>query len=273
MVNVKKEFVNSMFSVEGKVALVTGATGALGCVLSKAYAYAGAKVVMTGRNEGKLKELDDEFKAEGLECAYVVADPSDEEQVKALIAKTVEIYGELNILAVTHGYNKPQNILEQSVADWEYIMDADCKSVYIVLKYAAMQMVDQLNGAENVPSGQGGKIVVVTSQRSKLGMAGYTGYCGSKAAADMMVASMACDLSAKYGININSLCPTVFRSPLTEWMFDPESAVYKNFMRREPIGRLAEPDDLVGYALFLSSNASNYITGANCDCSGGYLQS
>ena len=171
-------------------------------------------------------------------------------------------YGEVNILAVTHGFNKPQNILEQSVADWQYIMDADCKSVYVVCKYVAQQMVDQ---------GKGGKIVVVTSQRSKRGMAGYTGYCTSKGGADLMVSSMACDLSAKYGINVNSICPTVFRSDLTEWMFDPESAVYQNFLKREPIGRLAEPEDFVGYALFLSSDASNYITGANCACSGGYL--
>ena len=175
-----------------------------------------------------------------------------------LVAK----YGEVNILAVTHGYNKPQNILDQSVADWQYIMDADCKSVYVVCKYVAQQMVDQ---------GKGGKIVVCTSQRSKRGMAGYTGYCTSKGGADLMVSSMACDLTAKYGINVNSICPTVFRSDLTEWMFDPESAVYQNFLKREPIGRLAEPEDFVGYTLFLSSDASNFITGANCDCSGGYL--
>ena len=76
-------------------------------------------------------------------------------------------------------------------------------------------------------------------------MAGYTGYCTSKGGADLMVSSMACDLSAKYGINVNSICPTVFRSDLTEWMFDPESAVYQNFLKREPIGRLAEPEDFV----------------------------
>lgn len=262
MVPVSKEFVNNMFSVEGKVALVTGATGALGKVLAKAYGYAGAKVMMTGRNEGKLKALEDEFKAEGIDCAYYVADPAQEEQVDALIKATVEKYGEVNILAVCHGYNKPQNILEQSVADWQYIMDADCKSVYIVCKYVAQQMVDQ---------GKGGKMVVVTSQRSKRGMAGYTGYCTSKGGADLMVSSMACDLTAKYGINVNSICPTVFRSELTEWMFDPESEVYKNFLKREPIGRLAEPDDFVGFALFLSSEASKYMTGGNYDCSGGYL--
>ena len=262
MVPVKKEFVNNMFSVEGKVALVTGATGALGKVLSKAYGYAGAKVMMTGRNEAKLKALEEEFKAENIDCAYYVADPAQEDQVADLIKATVEKYGEINILAICHGYNKPQNILDQSVADWQYIMDADCKSVYIVCKYVAQQMVDQ---------GKGGKMVVVTSQRFKRGMAGYTGYCTSKGGADLMVSSMACDLTAKYGINVNSICPTVFRSELTEWMFDPESEVYKNFLKREPIGRLAEPEDFVGFALFLSSDASNFMTGGNYDCSGGYL--
>ncbi|HIQ99473.1 MAG TPA: SDR family oxidoreductase [Candidatus Scybalocola faecavium] len=262
MVPVSKDFVDNMFSVEGKVALVTGATGALGKVLAKAYGYKGAKVMMTGRNEAKLKALEDEFKAENIDCAYYVADPAQEDQVDALVKATVEKYGEINILAICHGYNKPQNILDQSVADWQYIMDADCKSVYIVCKYVAHQMVAQ---------GKGGKMVVVTSQRSKRGMAGYTGYCTSKGGADLMVSSMACDLTAKYGINVNSICPTVFRSELTEWMFDPESEVYKNFLKREPIGRLAEPEDFVGFALFLSSDASNFMTGGNYDCSGGYL--
>ena len=262
MVPVEKSFVQNMFSVEGKVALVTGATGALGCVLAKAYGYAGAKVFMTGRNDKKLKALEDEFKAEGIDCGYFVADPAKEEDVDALIKACVAKYGEINILAVAHGCNKPQNVLEQSVADWQYIMDADCKSVYIVTKYVAHQMVAQ---------GKGGKMVVVTSQRSKRGMAGYTGYCTSKGGADLMVSCLACDLTAKYGINVNSICPTVFRSDLTEWMFDPESAVYKNFLNREPIGRLGEPADFVGYALFLSSAASDFITGSNADCSGGYL--
>ena len=262
MVPVSKDFVNNMFSVEGKVALVTGATGALGCVLAKAYGYAGCKVFMTARNAKKLQALEDEFKAEGIDCAYFAADPAQEEDVKALIKAAVEKYGEINILAIAHGYNKPANVLEQSVADWQYIMDADCKSVYIVAKFVAEQMVAQ---------GKGGKMVITTSQRSKRGMAGYTGYCTSKGGADLMVNCLACDLTAQYGINVNSICPTVFRSDLTEWMFDPESAVYKNFLNREPIGRLGEPADFVGYALFLSSAASDFITGANCDCSGGYL--
>lgn len=262
MVAIEKSFVESLFSVQGKVALVTGATGALGSVLAKSYGYAGAKVFITGRNEGKLQALEAECRAEGIDCAYFVGDPAVEGDVIAAVDACVKAFGEINILAVCHGYNKPQPILEQSVEDWQKIMDADCKSVYIVLKYVAAQMVAQ---------GKGGKMVVVTSQRSKRGMAGYTGYCTSKGGADLMVSSLACELSAQHHINVNSLCPTVFRSELTEWMFDPDSPVYQNFLKREPIGRLAEPADFVGYALFLSSDASNYITGANCDCSGGYL--
>jgi NAD(P)-dependent dehydrogenase (short-subunit alcohol dehydrogenase family) len=270
MVPCSKEFVTNMFNIEGKVALVTGATGALGKVLAKTYGYNGAKVVLSGRGSAKIDPLVEEFKAEGIDCVGIPADPAKEEDVKNLVKEAVAKYGRIDILAVCHGFNKPANILDQSVDEWQFIMDADCKSVYIVLKYVAQQMVDQLGG-KTPESGQGGKIVVVTSQRSKRGMAGYTGYCTSKGGADMMIASMACDLSAKYGINVNAICPTVFRSELTEWMFDETSEVYKNFMKREPIGRLAEPEDFAGYAMFLSSNASNFITGSACDCSGGYL--
>ena len=143
MVPVEKNFVNNMFSVEGKVALVTGATGALGSALSKGHGYAGCKVFMTGRNEAKLKALEEEFLAEGIDCAYCVGDPAIEEDVKAVIRACVEKYGEINILAVCHGVNKVQNVLDQSVEDWQTIMDADCKSVYIVTKFVAEQMVAQ----------------------------------------------------------------------------------------------------------------------------------
>lgn len=261
MINVRKDFVSGMFSLEGKVALVTGATGALGGAVAKGYAYSGAKVMLSARNEKKLIELVSEFRSEGIECEYIAGDPAKEDDVKKIVDATVETFGELNIFAACHGYNAPKNILEQTVEEWEYIMDADCKSVYILSKYVAAQMVKQ---------GKGGKMVITSSARSKAGMAGYTGYCTSKGGTDLMVQSLACDLTAKYGINVNSINPTVFRSDLTEWMFDPESAVYQNFLKRLPIGRLGEPEDFVGLATFLASDASNFLTGGNYDATGGY---
>ncbi len=260
-VNVSKDFVEGLFSIKDKVAIVTGATGALGGAMAVGYALAGAKVVLTGRNEKKLNIVAEQIQAEGGTCAVCVADPSNEESVQNLVKFTIDTFGELNILTVAHGYNKAQNILDQSVADWQYVMDADCKSVYVVCKYVGEAMANQ---------GKGGKMVVVTSQRSRAGMAGYTAYCTSKGGADLMVQSMACDLTAKYGINVNSINPALFRSELTEWMFDVNSDVYKNMLKRMPIGRLGEPQDFVGMAIFLASPAADFLTGGNYDATGGY---
>lgn len=258
---VDQSFVSNLFNIQGKVAIVTGATGALGGAMATGYALSGVKVILTGRNEKKLQALADNLKSIGGECAVCVADPSDEESVQNLVKFAVDTYGEINILTVAHGYNKAQNILEQSVEDWQYVMDADCKSVYVVCKYVSEQMVKQ---------GKGGKIIVVTSQRSRAGMAGYTAYCTSKGGADLMVQSMACDLTAKYGINVNSINPALFRSELTEWMFDVNSDVYKNMLKRMPIGRLGEPHDFVGMSIFLASPASDFLTAGNYDATGGY---
>lgn len=260
-INVKPEFVQCMFSLKDKVAIVTGATGALGSAVSMGYALSGAKVVISARNREKLEVVAEEIRSQGGTAAVFAADPAVEADVQALVRFAVDTYGEVNILGACHGFNAPKNVLEQSVAEWEAIMDADCKSVYILAKYCAQQMVAQ---------GKGGKLVITSSARSKAGMAGYTGYCTSKGGVDLMVQSLACDLTAKHGINVNSLNPTVFRSDLTEWMFDPESAVYQNFLKRLPIGRLGEPQDFVGLAIFLAAPASDFLTGGNYDATGGY---
>jgi NAD(P)-dependent dehydrogenase (short-subunit alcohol dehydrogenase family) len=257
---VSREITEKLFTIKGKVALVTGATGALGSAVAKAYGYQGARVVMTARNTEKLKALETEFKAEGIDCACIAGDPAVEADMKKAVEFTVATYGELNILAVCHGFNAPKGILEQSVEDWQKIMDADLKSVYVVCKAAAEQMVAQ---------NKGGKMVVTSSARSKMGMKGYTGYCASKGGCDLMIQSMASDL-AQYHINVNTINPTVFRSDLTEWMFDPESAVYQNFLKRLPIGRLGEVQDFIGLATFLASPASDFLTGGNYDATGGY---
>jgi NAD(P)-dependent dehydrogenase (short-subunit alcohol dehydrogenase family) len=260
MINVEKSKVENLFCISGKVALVTGATGALGGAVAKAYGYQGAKVILTARNEKKLAELVAEFRADGIDCAYIAADPAVTEDAQKVIGFTIKTYGELNILAVCHGYNAPKGILEQSVEEWQKIMDADLKSVYVVCKLAAEKLVEQ---------NKGGKIVITSSARSKMGMKGYTGYCASKGGCDIMAQSMACDL-APHGINVNTINPTVFRSDLTEWMFDKESAVYQNFLKRLPIGRLGEVEDFVGLATFLASPASDFLTGGNYDATGGY---
>lgn len=255
----KKEFVQNLFDVKGKVIVVTGATGALGQALCYGYGFAGAKVVLNGRKEDSLRPVYEDMKSQGIECTYFAGDPAKEEDVKGLMAKAVEVFGEINVLVAAAGFNAPKPILNHTLQEWEEIMDSNVKGTWLCCKYAGEQMVKQ---------GKGGKVILVSSARSKVGMKNYTGYCTAKGGIDLMAQSLACEWG-EYGINVNTFNPTVFRSPLTEWMFNDDTAKNK-FLTRIPLGRLGEPEDFVGVALFLASSASNFITGANIAADGGY---
>lgn len=258
---VDKSFIDNLFSVKGKAAIVTGATGALGKAVCRGYGLAGMKIMVTGRKEETCKALCDEMKTEGIVCAYSIGDPAVEEDVIKVVDDTIAAFGEINVLVTAAGYNNPQPIVEQELSMWKKIMDSDVQGTWLFCKYTGQQMIKQ---------GKGGKVILVSSARSKMGMAGYTGYCTAKGGIDLMAQSLACEWTAKYGINVNTINPTVFRSDLTEWMFDPESEVYKNFLKRLPVGRLGEPEDFVGPCLFLASEASDFMTGANVATEGGY---
>ena len=121
--------------------------------------------------------------------------------------------------------------------------------------------------------GTGGKIVLVSSTRGKLGhAAGYSAYCPSKSAIDGLTRTLACEWG-KSRINVNAVAPTVFRSPLTEWMFrddEPGKSTREAMLARIPLGRLGEPEDLVGAVLFLLSPASDFCTGQVLYIDGGY---
>lgn len=256
---ISKNFVDNLFVIKNKVAIVTGASGALGSAVAAGYGQAGAKVILTARNESKLRQIVDEMKNSSCECAFIAADPADEDDVRRIIKFAVDTYGEINILCACHGFNAAKGVLEQTLAEWQRIMDANTKSVYLLSKYVGEQMLKQ---------GKGGKLVITSSARSKMGMKGYTGYSTSKGAVDLMVQSLACDLG-QYNIQVNSFNPTVFRSDLTEWMFNDDN-VYQNFLKRLPIGRLGEPSDFIGMAIFLASAASDFFTASNYPADGGY---
>ncbi len=256
---INNAFIENLFSIKDKVAVVTGATGALGSAVAAGYAYAGAKVILTARNKDKLSKLTDELKDAGNTCEYIAADPTNEDDVKKIVKFAADTYGEINILCACHGFNAAKSITDQSLAEWQKIMDANTASIYLLSKYVAEQMIKQRKG---------GKIVITSSARSKRGMKGYTGYSASKGAVDLLVQSLGCDLG-QYNIQVNSFNPTVFRSDLTEWMFHDDN-VYQNFLKRLPIGRLGEPEDFIGMAIFLASPASDFFTSSNYAADGGY---
>ncbi|MBW1676497.1 MAG: SDR family oxidoreductase [Deltaproteobacteria bacterium] len=249
----------SLFDVSGKVALITGATGGFGHAASLGLAEAGAKIMVTGRAEETLKPLVEEIIKAGGVAAYSAGSPSNHEDVKRVVNDTVEKFGGIDILITAAGVNKPNPIVEQPLEEWEMIMDANVKGTWLYCKEAGKVMIDQ---------GRGGKVILLSSTRGMLGMSNYAAYSPSKGAVSLLAKSLGCEWGP-HKINVNAIAPTVFRTALTQWMFD-DGAFYNNFLKRIPIGRLGEPEDFIGTVIFLSSKASDFMTGSILYVDGGY---
>ena len=254
----------SSFDIKGKIALVIGATGAFGSVAAKTYAGAGCKVALTGGNKSELEKISDEISKGGCENISINERPSSENECQKIVNATVKKFGRIDILVVASGINKVSKVDEMSPDTFSTVMDVNVTQSWLMAREVTKQMKNQ---------GDGGKIVLVSSARGLLGHpAGYTAYCASKSAVDGITKALGCELGDT-GITVNAIAPTVFRSPLTSWMFEdnPEAQkVRSGFITRVPKGRLGEPEDLAGPLLFLSSKASDFYTGHILYADGGY---
>jgi NAD(P)-dependent dehydrogenase (short-subunit alcohol dehydrogenase family) len=251
--------IKNLFDVSGKVAIITGATGGFGHAAAFGLAAAGVKIMATGRSDETLQPLVKEIEEAGGKAAHCAGSPIVHDDVKRVVHETVETFGGVDILITAAGVNKPGPITEQSLEEWDMIMDANVKGTYLFCKEAGKVMIEQ---------GRGGKVILLGSARGELGMANYTAYSPSKGAIHLMTKSLGCEWGP-HKINVNAIAPTIFRTALTQWMFD-DQAFYKNFLKRIPIGRLGEPQDFIGTLIYLSSQASDFMTGAVLCIDGGY---
>ncbi|CUH43348.1 SDR family NAD(P)-dependent oxidoreductase [Ruegeria atlantica] len=252
-----------MFDVKGNVALITGASGAFGMVAARVLAGAGCNLVLAAGNQQSLDEIAKECEELGAAVVTVNTRPNDEASCDALVDEAVNSFGKLDILVVASGMNKVAPINEMAPETFDAVMDANVNQSWLLARSAAKQM----------KVSEYGKIIFVSSARSILGHpAGYTAYCASKAAVNGITKALGCELGPT-GITVNAIAPTVFRSPLTAWMFeetDEAKAVRDGFLTRVPKGRLGEPEDLAGPLLFLASRASDFYTGHILHADGGY---
>ena len=254
----------SLFDIRGKTAIVTGASGAFGALASKVLAGAGANVVLAAGNVAGMKTIAGECEALGAKVETIGKRPNSEADCAAIVEAAVKKFGGVDILVVAGGLNKVSKIVDQKPEDFLDVMDANVTQSWLMARAAGAQMLKQ---------GKGGKIVLMSSARGLLGHpAGYSAYCASKSAVDGITKALGCEWGGT-GITVNALGPTVFRSPLTEWMFADDErgkTTRAGFLTRVPKGRLGEPSDLAGPLLFLVSSASDFYTGHILYADGGY---
>jgi len=241
----------NLFDLTGKVAVVTGGSGGAGKATSIGLALYGADVVVTARTLSTLEETASEVEKQGRKALPISCDVADPESVDQMVKRTMEEFGKIDILVTTAGIALRHPAEEMPIDEWQKVMDVNVRGTFLCCQAVAKEMIQR---------GEGGKIVTVGSIRGLQGHpAGYSGYATSKGAVHLLTKQLATEW-AKYKIHVNCIAPCIFWTPLTEPILKDEE-MYKIFMQRIPLGRPAEPEDLVGAVVYLASEASAMVTG------------
>lgn len=247
--------------LQGKVAIVTGGTSGIGKDTAVLFAKAGAKVVVAGRREAEGKETVDVIRAAGGEGLFVKTDVARAAEVQALVKKTVEKYGRLDIAFNNAGIEGAASpITEQPEEDWDRTMNINLKGVWLCLKYEIQQMLKQ---------GGGGAIVNMASVAGLIGAAGLATYCSSKHGVLGLTKSAALE-TASSGIRINAVCPAVIETPMAERLFGAPD-VNKHMRAQHPIGRFGTPMEIAEAVLWMCSDRASFMTGQSLVMDGGFM--
>lgn len=253
--------VKNIFSIEGKIALVTGSTGGLGFAFARGLAQHGARVILNGRNSEKLQARMRDLDKEGFEVSGYVFDVSKAEEVNAAIQKIEKDLGTIDILVNNAGITVRTVLDEFKDKDWEAILGVNLTGAYLVAKAVVPSMIKRKSG----------KIINIGSVQSELGRPGIAPYAASKGGIKMLTKGMAVDW-AKHNIQVNGIGPGYFKTEMTRALHEnPESDAW--LRGRTPSERWGEPDELLGALLFLASDASSYVNGHMLYVDGGLLAS
>jgi len=241
-----------LFSLKGKVALITGASSGLGVQFAKAYAKQGADLVILARRYDRLETLAKEIEEEtGVRCLPIKCDVSVESEVKAAVAKAVEVFGKIDILVNNAGVGAGTPAEQLSMDEWKHVVDVNLNSVFLMSKEVGQIMIKNKYG----------RIINVASMYGVVANNAIPAspYHASKAGVVNLTRALACEW-AKYNITVNAIGPGFFMTEMTEEALKDE-AFLQYIKYTTPMGRYGQSGELDGLAIYLASDASSYTTG------------
>ena len=256
---------DKMFSLEGKVALVTGAAYGIGFAMAEALYKAGAKIAFNCRSQHHMDQALADYKAKGIEAHGYICDVTNEEQVNAMVADINKELGVIDILVNNAGIIKRIPMTEMSVEDFRKVVDIDLNAPFIVSKAVIPGMKEKGHG----------KIINICSMMSELGRETVSAYAAAKGGLKMLTRNI-CAEFGEYNIQCNGIGPgyiaTPQTAPLRERQADGSRHPFDSFiLAKTPAARWGEPEDLMGPVVFLASDASNFVNGHILYVDGGIL--
>lgn len=250
----------NIFSLENKVALITGASYGIGLAIATGLASAGAKIVFNDINEELVNKGLEAYKERGIKAYGYVCDVTNEEAVKDFISKVENEVGAVDILVNNAGIIKRIPMIEMSAEDFRKVIDIDLNGPFIMSKAVIPSMIKKGHG----------KIINICSMMSELGRETVSAYAAAKGGLKMLTKNIASEYG-EYNIQCNGIGPGYIATPQTEPLRKPGVPFNEFIISKTPAGRWGTTDDLVGPAIFLASDASNFVNGHILYVDGGIL--
>ncbi|ARV07537.1 short-chain dehydrogenase [Polaribacter sp. SA4-10] len=252
--------ISEQFNLEGKVAIITGSSKGIGKAIAKGLAQNGAQVIISSRNQEACNEVVKEFIAEGLKAIGIACHIGKEEQRKDLVDKTVEAFGRIDILVNNAAINPVFGPIEDvDPVIFDKIIDVNVKAPWSLSNLVLPHLKENKNGS----------IINIASVEALTPGLGLGLYSTSKAAILMLSKNQAKEWG-KYGIRVNAICPGLIKTKFSSALWQNEKILGK-VEKALPTGRMGMPEEMVGLACLLASNAGNYMTGGVYAADGGYM--
>lgn len=249
---------DELFSVAGKIVLVSGGSRGIGKALAKGFADRGARVIIAGRDSSTLEETVREISTDDREIRSMVCDVSAPDDIRKLVDNVLDEHGRIDTLLNVAGVNKRQRAEMFSVEDYDYILDINLRGAFLVSQAVGKQMIKQKNGTQ----------INIDSLNTYAPLKGVTPYAMSKGGLTLMTRGLATEWGGS-GVRVNSIAPGFILTDMTQKLWsDPKMQDWG--FKNTPLGRLGEVEDMVGSAIFLASDASAFMTGQVVYVDGGF---